>query len=401
MRYRGLFLAFFLIVGIPAGAIALEVTNVKATQRTGTKLVDITYDLKTDDSTPVTISVMISDDGGATFNVKAQTFSGDVGPNISSGTGKRIVWDAGTDVPSVSGTRYRAKVIATAGQVAINGRIWFLSPKTPGGTDDEIWSMEPDGSDTRKEIAASFGNYGNLSMSPDGTQVAFVHYEGNNDKVEIQKTSGGLASGIYDSGQGYAILSVGWSSDGRKIGITRFDNLTLVDINSLSFFGLASPLRIPSVLSLMVGAKMSPDTSQVLLTGSPQSYGYSISGVNSSKWGSVYVIKPDGTSRRRILGSDDQGDFGRVSVSPDGSQITYSRKDKGIFIANSDGTRETQLSSQKGDRVSWSPDGKQIVFNDQDVRKLYKINVDGTGLQAIEPKGSVTFAPWSPAWSRR
>jgi len=91
------------------------VSNVHAEQRSGTKLVDITYDVEDPDGDTLTISVEISDDGGQTFTVPAKTFSGDIGSGIEPGTNKHIVWDAGKDVPEVYGTNYRAKVIATDG----------------------------------------------------------------------------------------------------------------------------------------------------------------------------------------------------------------------------------------------------------------------------------------------
>ena len=79
------------------------VSNVHAEQRTGTKLVDITYDVDDPDGDLLIITVSVSDDGGSTFAVPAGTFTGDVS-GVSPGTGKRIVWDAGADVPDVYGT---------------------------------------------------------------------------------------------------------------------------------------------------------------------------------------------------------------------------------------------------------------------------------------------------------
>ena len=94
---------------------APHVSNVHADQRAGTKLVDITYDVEDADDDVLTITVELSDDGGNTFTVPAKTFSGDIGSGITPGGGKKIVWDAGADVPNVYGTNYRAKVTASDG----------------------------------------------------------------------------------------------------------------------------------------------------------------------------------------------------------------------------------------------------------------------------------------------
>ncbi len=97
-----------------AANTAPHVSNVQAAQRAGTKLVDITYDVEDMDGNLLTITVEMSDDGGNTFTVPAKTFTGDIGSGITPGKGKKIVWDAGADVPNVFGTNYRARATALA-----------------------------------------------------------------------------------------------------------------------------------------------------------------------------------------------------------------------------------------------------------------------------------------------
>ncbi|MFC1713280.1 formylglycine-generating enzyme family protein [Candidatus Poribacteria bacterium] len=91
------------------------VSNVRAQQRSGTKLVDIAYDVSDPDSDLLTISVAVSDDGGATFNVPVFTLSGDVDEGIAPGTNKNIVWNAGIDFPNVYRTNCRVKITARDG----------------------------------------------------------------------------------------------------------------------------------------------------------------------------------------------------------------------------------------------------------------------------------------------
>ena len=92
------------------------VSNVNAEQRPGTKLVDITYDVSDPDGDLLRITVTVSGDGGETFMVTVQSFTGDVGDGIAPGTGKKIVWDAGADVPNIFGTNYQVKVTANDGR---------------------------------------------------------------------------------------------------------------------------------------------------------------------------------------------------------------------------------------------------------------------------------------------
>ena len=123
MHYKQIFLTVFTItIGLALTSYTAysanpQVTNVLASQRTdGSMLVDISYDVSDEDGDSVTISVNVSDDDGFTYTVNATSLTGDLGSEITSGTGKSIVWDAGTDVPGVSGTEYRVKVIADDGK---------------------------------------------------------------------------------------------------------------------------------------------------------------------------------------------------------------------------------------------------------------------------------------------
>src|SRR5436190_2212274 len=73
------------------------VTNVVALQRTGTKLVDIRYDLSDPEGDLVKVRIEVSNDGGKTYSVPANSLTGDIGGGIIPGTNKLIVWNAGID----------------------------------------------------------------------------------------------------------------------------------------------------------------------------------------------------------------------------------------------------------------------------------------------------------------
>ncbi len=112
------FLAFLAAAGLtalmpePASAAPPDVTNVLAVQRPGTKLVDVTYDLYSAGGHTMTVRLYLSDDDGATFPIECVTATGHIGSGITSGTGRQIVWDAGTDYPGYVGDDYRVKVTA-------------------------------------------------------------------------------------------------------------------------------------------------------------------------------------------------------------------------------------------------------------------------------------------------
>lgn len=92
----GAFLFLFVTVSGRSLAAAPVVTNVAASQRPGSKLVDIFY-AASGGTAAMTVTVQVSSDGGATYAVPASSFTGDVGSGIQAGSGKHIVWNAGAD----------------------------------------------------------------------------------------------------------------------------------------------------------------------------------------------------------------------------------------------------------------------------------------------------------------
>ena len=92
---------------------APQVINVSFLQRTdGSFIVDVYYDLVDADSNGVSVTMDVSDDNGATWNFTCANTSGDIGEYISSGTGKHIIWDFGTEHPETFGDQFRVKITA-------------------------------------------------------------------------------------------------------------------------------------------------------------------------------------------------------------------------------------------------------------------------------------------------
>ena len=102
-----------LCIALGAHAAAPVVTNVVASQRSGTKLIDIRYDVFDADADPLKIRIEISHNGGSNYSVPAITLSGDVGNNITPGTNKLIVWNAAVDWDGEYSPLMRVKVIAS------------------------------------------------------------------------------------------------------------------------------------------------------------------------------------------------------------------------------------------------------------------------------------------------
>ena len=127
------------LIGIAVAMSALAVcantppaiTNVRASQCEGTKLVDIYYDAADADNDLLKVRIEISDNDGAKYSVPAFSLTGDIGEGIAPGTGKHIVWDAGTDWDGEYSDQMRVKVFAIDAQ-GFPGMEWG-NEVPPGG----------------------------------------------------------------------------------------------------------------------------------------------------------------------------------------------------------------------------------------------------------------------------
>lgn len=99
-------------VGTLSGAPV--VSNLTVAQRSdNTKMVDVWFDLT--NSLPMTVTLLVSDDNGVSWDVSCNLTSGDIGLGISPGSGKHIVWDVLAEHPGINGDQFKFKIIADDG----------------------------------------------------------------------------------------------------------------------------------------------------------------------------------------------------------------------------------------------------------------------------------------------
>ncbi|MBW6513416.1 MAG: formylglycine-generating enzyme family protein [Candidatus Syntrophosphaera sp.] len=112
---RLLLLLFISAAGFCLAQTAPMVSNVTAAQRLdGSRIVDIWYDLWDADGDLCEIELKVSVNGGVSFDLNPSSglLSGDIGPDVASGTGKHIVWNAGGEAFRLDGDQFRFKVSA-------------------------------------------------------------------------------------------------------------------------------------------------------------------------------------------------------------------------------------------------------------------------------------------------
>ncbi len=132
-------IGLFLILLFPLCAMASPtVDNIRASQRENSKLVDILYDVAYSGSSNVSIMCEVSTNSGASYDVQAKSFSGDIGAMVPTGTDRLIVWNAGVDWDENYSEQVKVRITAKAPRFTDNGD-GSITDNTTG----LMWQKEP------------------------------------------------------------------------------------------------------------------------------------------------------------------------------------------------------------------------------------------------------------------
>jgi hypothetical protein len=136
------FLLAFALVGLTQAAPYAQVDQppstlapIVRTERADAGVVRIVYDLSGAAGTLVTVSLEASNNGGRTFEIVPRALTGDVGPAVSPGAGKTIVWDTTKDVEDLQLDRYvfRVRLVRPASTAAPGSPADAARPPVAGG----------------------------------------------------------------------------------------------------------------------------------------------------------------------------------------------------------------------------------------------------------------------------
>ena len=114
------FVLWSLTVFCPLVEAQVVVSNIRPVQRAGSKMGDIDYDV-TSTTSPVSVALQISADGGSTWTVPATTLTGAIGSNVTPGTNLRITWDSGADWNQQLSSQMKFRLSVTEAAVVPTG----------------------------------------------------------------------------------------------------------------------------------------------------------------------------------------------------------------------------------------------------------------------------------------
>ncbi len=293
-----------------------------------------------------------------------------------------------TDAIEVSATVGGVTKSASAKVTVLPDRISFLSDREDDQFD--IYVMSADGSDPQR-ITSTPARKFLYSWSPDGRRLAYDAFA--------------LGTGIVltDDEQAWTVVLVeneptvghiypSWSPDGTKIAFVRLDleqdlrELYVIDADG----GNATRLLNDPDGDAFVPA-WSPDGTFIVYDWTPE-----------GERGHIHVIRADGTGDRRLT-NHPKNDTS-PAWSPNGRRILFaSNRDDSddIYAMDTDGTDVVNLTDTDAEdrSPSWSPDGDRIVFySDRDEnQELYVMDADGTDVQRLTDNESNDIDPrWLP-----
>ncbi len=273
------------------------------------------------------------------------------------------------------------------GDEAPNGKIVFSSREAdPNGERQQIFAMNPDGSERVQLTNELNEGYTILRSRPGGTRVAYY-------KVNLT-----VASGIYTMrGDGsdptgpfkfdFSIWDI--TDDGeRVVGIkdqTVHQTLAVGDLRT----GEATDLPTGDVLP--GEAIWSPDGELIAFTGREDD------GLRNE----LYVIRPDGSGLQQI--TDDESIKYVPSWSPDGRMIAFSREVIGeglklyVLELGLNRLRPVYSSECQGGRAPWSPDSREVMCTDGRGQTRAIVNVaTGDALELFASGDLYGCTGWSP-----
>jgi Tol biopolymer transport system component len=181
-----------------------------------------------------------------------------------------------------------------------------------------------------------------------------------------------------------------WSPDGSKFAFDRTVNPTG---NSVEKVGVANA----------DGSNVREIVNGGLPVWSPAGSEFAFNSESSSGPSRIYVIRPDGSGKRRL--SSLRLDATSPAWSPNGRRLAYSgtgRAGDFVYVVGENGRGGHRLSPVPGGGPAWSPDGKLLAFAGGNSRytKLFLVSADGRKTRTLLSRptaslGSIETIGWS------
>ena len=225
-----------------------------------------------------------------------------------------------------------------------------------------------------------------LSLSPDGSQIAYSAYKKSSWEIYVAESDGSDQFRLTEND--IMNLNPVWSPDGTRIF---FDESTA--LYAVAADGSDSRVRVVDFGGAPIKRHfvLSPDGSHIVF----------VARESQERWG-TYVVNTDGSNVRRLADNT-----GALAWSPDSRRIAYPKHElrddeyvaAGIYTVAIEGSDVREIISFSGEEVgfieniSWSPDGSEILFG------TTVVATDGSSVRELPGAGSHVTGSHA-SWSR-
>ncbi len=207
-------------------------------------------------------------------------------------------------------------------------------------------------------------------------------------------------SGYTQHNETQASNGPAWSPDGKRIAFTAYspkqaDGSWQPDMLYVMNSDGSGLTQLTDIIIKATSPSWSPDGDRIVFSNET----YTVNNKRYYYKNSIAFVSPHGGEVKFLPNSSEVESEASLagtepSWSPDGTQIAFNKRvsdyESYIYIMNSDGSNQRQLTSTWSKSPSWSPDGTKLAF---DCVGVCVINLDGSGLTSL---GSGTSPTWSP-----
>lgn len=210
-------------------------------------------------------------------------------------------------------------------------------------------------------------------------RIAFYSKRDGNGEIYLVNRDGTGVENLTnypaaEDGFGFDRQEFNWSPDGNSIVFISYE-ATRGDLFEINRDG-SGRTNVTNNRANEWGPVWSPDGTRIAFTS------------NRDFGSDLYIMNPDGTDVRRLT-KDENVNFSEPTWFPDNTRLLVTGLDlltfqAGLYVASIDGSVTPNLITPHGGEGSFgsvSPDGSQIAFSRD--QQVYVMNADGTGLEQL------------------